>query len=189
MGASDEKKLLSEIKKNPQKFEIIYDQYFDRIFSYVLKGVMDYETAKDICSEIFIKAFISIRRFRWNGVPIIIWLFKISQNEIRLYFRNQKYRPRYLNSEYEHLRNQTSPGVEEEKIQVENRLQKMSTVKKLVADLNQLSENERDCISLKYIENLTTEEISQVLNLKTGTVKSHLSRGIEKLRKMQPKRN
>lgn len=183
---SEEKKLIAEIKKNPKKFEIIYDQHFDRIFSYVLKRVLDYETAKDICSEVFIKAFLSIRKFKWNNIPLIIWFLKISQNEIRLYFRNKKYKPQYLTSDYQHLMNQTFPGIEEEKIEAENQLQKIKTIKKLINDLYQLSGNERECISLKYIENLTIAEISQVMGIKTGTIKSLLSRGIEKLKKMQP---
>lgn len=186
MEKSEEKKLIAEIKKNPKRFEIVYDQYFDRIFSYVLKRIQNFETAKDICSEVFIKAFLSFRRYKWKGIPLVIWLFKIAQNEIRLYFRDKKYKPQYLTSEYEHLKHQTSPGIEEEKIQAENQFQKIKTIKKLINDLNQLSENERECISLKYIENLTIEEISQVMNMKTGTIKSHLSRGIEKLKKMQP---
>ena len=186
MKAEEEFHLLKEIKKNPETFEIIYEEYFNRIFAYVFKRTLDYNIAKDICSEIFIKAFIGIKNYKWQNTPLVVWLFKIAQNEIRLYFRSKKYRPEYLSSDFSKFRNQISPGVEEERINTENQLLKKNTVRNLVENINRLPVNERETISLKYIENLTYDEIAQVLKMKTGTVKSHISRGLKKLRKMQP---
>ena len=80
--------------------------------------------------------------------------------------RNKEYKPQYLTSDYQQLRHQTLQGIEEEKINAENQLQKIKTINKLINDLNQLSETQRECISLKYIENLTIKEISQVMSMK-----------------------
>lgn len=189
MKAEEEFHVLKEIKKNPEKFEIVYDAYFNRIFAYVFKRTLDYNIAKDICSEIFIKAFLGIKKYKWQNTPLIVWLFKIAQNEIRLYFRSKKYRPEYLSSDFSQFRNQISPDVEEERINAENQLLQKSSVRKLIENINRLPDNEKETISLKYIENLTYDEIAQVLQMKTGTVKSHISRGLKKLRKWQPMKN
>lgn len=183
---SNEKELIERIKENPREFEIIYNEYFDRIFAYIIKRILDYDRAKDISSEVFIKAFLSVQKFKWTNTPVVIWLFKIAQNEIRLYFRNKKYKPEHLSANFYQSRNQTSPSAEQEKIEAENQLIRSEKIKALIKSLNQLSEKERECISLKFIENLTYNEISQVLSLKTGTVKSLVSRGLIKLKKMQP---
>jgi len=185
----NEKELIARIRSNPQDFEIIYNKYFDRIFGYIVKWTLDYDLAKDICSEVFLKAFLSIQKFKWTNTPLIIWLFKIAQNEIRQYFRNKKYKPEHLSANVPQFKQPISPSAEQEKIEVENQLIKSEKTKNLIKNLNQLSEKERECISLKFIENLTYEEISQVLSLKTGTVKSHISRGFVKLKKMQPSEN
>ena len=182
----NEKEIIARIKSNPQEFEIIYNLYFDRIFGYIIKRTLDYDLTKDICSEVFLKAFLSVQKFRWTNKPIIIWLFKIAQNEIRLYFRNKKYKPEFLSANVTKHNWQVSPSAEQEKIEIENLLIKSQQTQALIKSLNQLSEKERECISLKFIENLTYPEIAQVMNLKTGTVKSHISRGLAKLKKMQP---
>jgi RNA polymerase sigma-70 factor (ECF subfamily) len=181
-----EKELIARIKSNPQDFEIIYNEYFDRIFGYIVKRTLDYDLAKDICSEVFLKAFLSVQKFKWTNTPLIIWLFKIAQNEIRQYFRNKKYKPEHLSANLYPFKNQTSPSAEQEKIELDNQLVKSKRIQELIGSLNKLSEKQRECISLKFIENFTYDEISLVLCMKTGTVKSHISRGLEKLRKMQP---
>lgn len=48
--------------------------------------------------------------------------------------------------------------------------------------LAQLKEVQKNCIILKYVEGLSLEEISQVTGLKIGTIKSHISRGLQKMR-------
>ncbi len=182
----NEKELIARIKSNPQEFEKIYNDYFERIFAYIIKRTLDYNLAKDICSEVFIKAFLSVQKFKWTNTPVLIWLIKIAQNEIRLYFRSKKYKPEYLSASFYSYKNQTSPSAEQEKIEVENQVLKSKKIQSLIKSLNKLSEKERECISLKHIENLTYKEISQVLHMITGTVKSHISRGLAKLKKMQP---
>jgi DNA-directed RNA polymerase specialized sigma24 family protein len=132
----NEKEIITRIKKNPQEFEIIHNAYFDRIFAYIVKRTLDYDRAKDISSEVFIKAFLSIQTFKWTSTPLVIWLFKIAQNEICLYFRNKKYRPEHVINNLYHFQNQISPGAEQEKIEVENQLVKSGKIQTLIKSLN-----------------------------------------------------
>jgi RNA polymerase sigma-70 factor (ECF subfamily) len=90
---SEDKILLEEIKREPSKFSIVFDEYYAVIFGYIFRRVVDYDIAKDIASETFLKAFLNIRSYKWKGVPVLAWLYRIASNECLLYFRKRKYEP------------------------------------------------------------------------------------------------
>ena len=88
-----EKQLISSIQKDPYQLGILFDTYYLPIFNYVFRRIGNYDTAKDVCSETFLKAFLNIGRFQWKGIPISFWLYRIANNEVQQCFRNEKYIP------------------------------------------------------------------------------------------------
>ena len=91
---SDEKKLLEDIKKEPSKFGGFFDEYYASIFGYIFRRVADYDIAKDIASETFLKAFLNIASFKWRGVPVSVWLYRIASQRMPVVFQKQEIRPR-----------------------------------------------------------------------------------------------
>ena len=83
----EEKLLLEKIKKDPKEFGVLFDQYYNNIFGYVLRRTLDYDLASDIVAETFLKAFLKINSFRWKGISISSWLFKIATNEVNYFYR------------------------------------------------------------------------------------------------------
>lgn len=79
--------LIEDAKKNPKAFEILYNNYHDRIFRFVWSKVRDLDIASDITSEVFMKAFIHIKKYTDRGFSFSAWLFKLATNEVNLYFR------------------------------------------------------------------------------------------------------
>lgn len=183
MNLSEDKALVENVKHHPEAFSLIYERYFSRVFGYVLKRTLDYQLARDICSEVFLKAFLSIQKFKWKGTPLLVWLYAIAQNEIRLYFRKKAYRPEILSEYAGHWSKATTPSAEAERISLENNIMRSEKVRSVIAQLNQLKDIQRECVALFYLENFTYTEIAQILKLKVGTVKSHVSRGIHQLKK------
>ena len=182
MDQTDDKTFIELVKQKPDSFSLIYDRYFSRIFAYVLKRTLDYHTAKDISSEVFLKAFIAIQQFTWKGSPLLVWLYAIAQNEIRLYFRKKAYRPEFLSEYAGQWSKATTPSAEAERIRLEKEWLQSEKVQTIIQSLNQLSEIQRECVALHYLESFTYQEIALILSLKVGTVKSHISRGIQRLR-------
>lgn len=183
MDQSDDKTLIEQIKRQPEAFGQIYDRYFSRVFAYVLKRTLDYHTARDISSEVFLKAFIAIQQYRWKGNPLVVWLYAIAQNEIRLYFRKRSYRPEYMSEYAGKWSTAITPSAEAERIQLENEWLQSEKVRSVIQALNKLNEVQRECVALHYLEGFTYREIAAILSLKVGTVKSHISRGIQRLKK------
>jgi RNA polymerase sigma-70 factor, ECF subfamily len=92
----NEKDFIEKAKNNPKVFGELYDQYYPRIFGYIFRITGDYAIACDITSETFLKVWMKIGGFRWKGISISSWIFKIATNELNQYFRKKKYTPHAL---------------------------------------------------------------------------------------------
>ena len=90
MNLEEEKTLVEEAKKNSQAFSILYEEYYSKIFGYILKRVSDVELAQDITSETFIKALEKIWSFKWRGISFSSWIYRIASNEIVNFYRKKK---------------------------------------------------------------------------------------------------
>ncbi|MEQ8927753.1 MAG: sigma-70 family RNA polymerase sigma factor [Fulvivirga sp.] len=182
MKLEEQHRIIKSIQKgNRDDFGILYKEYFQRIFNYLFKRVLDFDLARDITSEVFIKAFLAIQRYQWRGIDFIIWLHRIAYNEIMMYSRNQEQFRKYK------FLIQCTPvnkaSLEEEKIEIETQILNDKRVNLLIQSINKLPRKYQEPIALKYYEGLTIKEIAIVLSKKEGTVKSLISRGIEKVRK------
>ena len=180
----NEEALLKEIQADPQKFGDLYEAFYKNIFGYAFRRTANYDAAREIAAETFLKAYIGIQAFKWRNISILFWLYKIATNEINKYFRSRKYRPESLNRVQEEygLDLTDYSNAESERILLEEDLQRHREFVKVHALLSTLDAKYQDVISLKYFEQQSIKDIALILNKKEGTVKSLLSRGIEKLR-------
>lgn len=174
---------IKEIRRRPERFGEVYDAYADRIFQYVLKRTGDYHAARDITAETFLKAFLSIQKFRWQGVNLEIWLFQIALNEVRLHYRKKKYHAEVTREYWPAQWEGRSESAEDERIRIEELWERSEKLVRLARLIEQLPESQRECMTLKYLENFTSPEISEILGMKEPTVRSHISRGLAQLRK------
>ena len=180
----NEEQLLKEIEDNPQKFGEIYEAFHKKIYGYVYRRTTDYEAAKDITAEIFIKAYVNIDKFKWRGVSIQYWLYKIATNELNKYFNKHKYVPQSLNRIQEEYGIDITDhsNAETENIRIQEDLDNHKDFVKLNECLKRIDVKYQDVIALRFFEQKSIKEIALILNKKEGTIKSLLSRGIEKLK-------
>ena len=180
-----EKKLVKNAQKDPEAFGIIFDNYYDRIFGYVLRRVANPDIAKDIISEVFFKAFTNLWKFRWRNISISAWLYKIATNEVNYFFRKKKYKTVSLDRLMEE--NGLEPvspeaTIEEELINVEITLKKHQDYLEVQKRIAEMPVKYQEVISLRIFESKSIKEISEILNKKEGTIKSILSRGTHNLK-------
>jgi RNA polymerase sigma-70 factor, ECF subfamily len=183
MELENEKELINRIKKDPEAFSIVYDHYYPVIFNYIIKRVQDMPTAQDITSETFFRAFSRIWQFQWRNIPFSAWLYKIASNEINAHLRKNKIKKTSLEtlmeiSAYEPSTLETPKSELEE---AQSILEHNDDYKSVLEQIRKLPEKYQDVIVLKYLEKKKISEIGQILNLKEGTIKSLLFRGIKKL--------
>jgi RNA polymerase sigma-70 factor (ECF subfamily) len=186
MTTDEERLLLVEIKRDSGNFGILFDKYYKPIFNYILRRVADYDISRDIASETFIKAFLNIRAFVWKKISISSWLYRIATNEINLFYRKAKNYPVSLDTlpENDKIDKDNTYDYFTEKELFEKELHFHNEFLRVQKKLTKLDLKYQEVLSLKYFEKKTITEIADILNKKEGTIKSLLSRGINKLREL-----
>jgi len=85
-----QQEILKEFKHNKDVFEKVYNFYYERILKYLLKRTISAESAYDLTAETFMKAFDNFHKFKWTGVSIKVWLYRIAINQLKNYRRKPK---------------------------------------------------------------------------------------------------
>ena len=181
----NEEKLLQEIETDPQKFAEVYEAFYRDIFGYVYRRTTNYDAAKDIAAETFLKAYTGIGKFRWRNISILHWLYRIATNEINKYFNSRKYLPESIHRIHEEYGVDITDysNAETERILLEEDLQRHQDFVKINDLIKTLDTKYQEVLALRFYEQRSIEEIAVILGKKTGTVKSLLSRGVDKLKK------
>jgi RNA polymerase sigma-70 factor (ECF subfamily) len=126
----------------------------------------DRQLSDDLAQDTFIKAYTSLATFR-NLSGFSTWLYRIAYNVFYDYIRSRKESADLDTHAVDalHHAEQKNVGAEMDIYQA----------------LSKLKEAERTCITLFYMEDQTIDKIASITGMPQGTVKSHLSRGKEKL--------
>lgn len=180
----NEEQLLKDIEADPRKFGEVYEAFHPNIFGYVYRRTMDYDAARDVTAETFLKAYVNISRFQWKNVSILHWLYKIASNELNRYFNGHKYQPQSLCRIQEEYGIDITDGsnAETENIRLQNELEQHQEFLRINQELRRLDVKYQEVIALRYFEHKSVREIAEILSKKEGTVKSLLSRGLDKLK-------
>jgi len=186
MNPKQEAQLIEQCRTDPAAFGGVFDHWYKPVFGYIMRRSADYDLSKDIAAETFLKAFLKIGGFKWRGISISAWLYRIATNELNMYYRSSKYKPQSLqqlleNPQMERLLHQ---GADDEREAMEKELKAHNDYSLIRQNLLKLDLKYQEVIALRYFEQKTNAEISQILDKNEGTVKSLISRGLEKLRNM-----
>lgn len=175
----------NRLSDDPNSFGEVYDRLHKAIFGYVFRRVADYELTCDIVSETFLKAFLKRSSFESRGgVPVDAWIYRIATNEINLYFRRQRYEPESLTqltdlNGFDPIAPET---LEAERAEAERHLQQHEDFARIQSFLRTMPTDYQTAIALRYFEEKSLQEIADIMQKPVGTVKSLLSRGVDKLR-------
>lgn len=168
-----EQSIISLSKTNPQKFEWLYNKYYERIFSFVYQRIDSKDAAFDITSQVFMNALINIKKYEDRGLPFSAWLFRIATNELNQQFRKKKLE-RALNVELEQV---TEILTEIEKGNTEQHIQK------LLNTVIQLPEENLSIIEMRFFEKRSFKEIGDILSITENNAKVRTYRILDRLKK------
>jgi RNA polymerase sigma factor (sigma-70 family) len=131
--------------------------------------------AEDAAQEAFVKAYAALGRFR-TGSPFRPWLLRIVANEARNRRRSAGRRANLALRAAEDRRPDDAAPSPESAVLANERRQVLLTA------LNALRDEDREVISARYFLELSESETAEALGIPRGTVKSRLSRALERLR-------
>jgi RNA polymerase sigma-70 factor, ECF subfamily len=182
MEALVKKRIQQVLKGDQDAYGEIVELYKDKVYQISYRMLGNRHEAEDIAQEAFIRAFINIHSFNID-LKFSTWLFRIATNLCIDRIRKKK-PDYYLDADvagtdglnmYSQIPSKTDmPEKELESLELEETIQR---------EILKLPEKYRTVIVLKYIEELSLIEISEILNLPIGTVKTRIHRGREALRK------
>jgi RNA polymerase sigma-70 factor (ECF subfamily) len=163
-------------------FSEIVELYKHRVFQVCYRMVANRQEAEDISQEAFMRAYIHLDRFQTDR-KFSTWIYRIATNLCIDRIRKKK-PDYYLDAEIARTEGLTMysqvaattplPEEEVEKNEFQNQVYK---------EIGNLPEKYRSVIVLKYMEELSLQEISEILEIPLGTVKTRIHRGREALRK------
>jgi RNA polymerase sigma-70 factor (ECF subfamily) len=178
---TDVKELVERAQnKDRDAFGRLFDLYYDKVLNYVFRRVLNTEYAKDITSNTFLKALKNLDQFEWRNGPFSFsgWIFKIATNEVNQYFRKQnRYKLTIDDPDFKEL-GDNNKVVEE----IEKKIDNDKHLLILNKAIKQLKPIYQDILHLKYFEEMSYEEISQVLNKNESTIRVYSKRAKEELR-------
>lgn len=152
---------------NKRAFDTLVRKYQEPVRRFFMNQTLgDSPLSDDLAQDTFVKAYINISSFRGMS-GFSTWLFRIAYNVFYDYTRSKKYTEDVDNSSMAAAK---SSGNEENGLKLD-----------IYHALQGLKETERTCITLQLMEGETIDHISAITGIPPNTVKSHLSRGKEKL--------
>lgn len=153
--------------KNTRAFDQLVHKYQSPIRRFFLNLTCgDSELSDDLAQDTFIKAYTNIASFR-NLSSFSTWLYRIAYNIFYDYIRSRKETADLDAREIDAISS----------VEQENVGQRMD----IYQSLKTLKEAERTCVTLFYMEDVSIDKIAGITGMPVGTVKSHLSRGKEKI--------
>ena len=145
----------------------IYEEYYQKVFSYINSRINNYHDSEDLCEDVFTKALKNMEKFDESKSALSTWIFNITKNTLIDFYRTRHDSYELLDN-YEYV---------EEKDDISQ-----SELADLASALNKLSEEERDVIVLKYYEGYSLKEIGDKMSLTYGVVKLRHNSALEKMK-------
>jgi RNA polymerase sigma-70 factor (ECF subfamily) len=160
-------------KRDPEAWAGIYEEFFPRIYRFIAMKVKNRTEAEDLTEQVFLKALEASPSFKWRGVPISSWLFRIAHNQVIDYYRTDKSR-RLLPLD-ESL---VSDGIDPVKAAETN-----WDVRQAIIAVGELTQAQRNVIELRFAGGLSTAEVAKVLGKRQGAIKALQHSALAALRK------
>ena len=182
MDALINKRIKQVLKGDQSAYEDIVNLYQHKLYQVCYRMLASKEEAEDITQEAFVRAYINLHSFDQKR-KFSTWIYRIATNLCIDRIRKKK-PDYYLDAEVagtEGLDMYSQIAADEQL--PEETLEQMELQERIQYEISRLPDKYRAVIVLKYIEELSLQEISEILEMPLGTVKTRIHRGREALRK------
>ena len=155
-----------------QAFRLLMKKYQERLYWHIRRIVIDHADANDVIQNTLVKVYKNLDGFKGNSA-LYTWLYRIATNESITFMKRKKRR--------------SGLSIDDEELGLEARL-KADTYfdaddaqTKLVAIIEELSEKQRLVFKLRYYEEMTYKDMSQVLDTSEGALKASYHHAAKKI--------
>ena len=182
-GQDDDILIQAHLKGNQTAFEVLFKKYREQVARLVYSITKDEGLVDDIVQEVFLLVYRHLAKFRQQAA-FKTWLYRITVNEtIRQLNRNKRWQP-LPEGDFEPANLPSTlvtfeNGVSPERVLIEGEQRRM-----IQNALDAIKPHHRTILVLYYLEDLSVQEIAEVLDIPEGSVKSRLFYARDNLRKL-----
>lgn len=166
-------RLINEIRNGKREaFDRLVELYQTKLYNFTFNYLKHPEEAKDLTQDIFVSVYRSLSGLK-DVSKFSSWLYQIALNHCRNRYKKLK-RTGYFNSQsiddpesYVQLTSKNSP---------ENQVERQEVINIVRTTISKMKKQEKEVLMLRDMQELSYEEISAILGIPIGTVKSKLNR-------------
>ncbi len=152
----------------------IYERYQDGVYRFLYYRVSDRQTAEELTGDVFIKMIKALPNYQIRKVPFQAWLFRIARNLTIDHYRKSSVRDHTVLTE----------GFVSDEEDLETQADRSLTNEFLIAALDMLTEDQREVIILRFLNQMPISEVAIMLDKSDSAVKALQRRGLQSLRKI-----
>lgn len=169
-------------KQNQEAFIEVYDRYVNDIYRFVYFKVKRPEEAQDITSAVFLKAWNSLRDKEPDENKVLTaYLYKIARNCVIDHYRQSR-TTLSIETEVEENENSFQRELKDEKQNLVKEAELNSDMENVYRKLEELKEEYKEIIILKYVNELTLPEIASITGRTRNNARVRLHRALKALR-------
>ena len=155
--------LMSSEKTREKGVRSMMDAYQSRLYWHIRRLIVDHDLAQDVLQDTFIKAYQNFHQFKQDS-QLYTWLYRIATNESLQQLNKLKKMQKSEEGSDFHLQNLVAENVSAEADEIQILLQKA---------IQSLPEKQKLVFTLRYYDDLPYEEISKIVDMSVGTLKTN----------------
>lgn len=181
-----DEELVKRVKSGDlEAFEEIISIYEGKVFGLIAHMIKNQNEIEDIAQEVFIKIYKNISKFQGNS-SLYTWIYKITVNLCLDVIRKKK-EVIYLDEKIKLNDGEVEFQIPSDEKNQEQIYEEKELKEKMRSCIDKLPDKQKVMIILRDIKGMSYEEISEITNIKLGTVKSQINRARLKLKELLEK--
>lgn len=156
-----------------EAFGQLYDRYVDSVYRFIYYRVSDRALAEDYTSETFLRALRRIGTITYQGRDIGAWFVTIARNIVLDHMKSARHRLEITTGD-------TLEG-DDHAPSPETAVIDALTNERLMAAVDQLGGEQRECVLLRFIQGFSVSETAVIMGKKDGAIKALQHRAVRKL--------
>jgi RNA polymerase sigma factor, sigma-70 family len=163
-------------------FAQIYNRYLDVVFRFIYFRVTNRQVAEDLTAETFLRALKRIGGVTWQGRDIGAWLVTIARNLVADYFKSGRYRFEVTTGDVLEADDEDHGPEGSPELAVVDHITNVT----LLAAVQRLNPEQRECIVLRFLHGFSVAETAQAMGKNEGAIKALQYRAVRALHRLLP---
>lgn len=155
--------MMQDQRTQEKGLRALMDAYQSRLYWHIRRLIVDADLAQDVLQETFIKVYQNFHQFK-NDSQLYTWLYRIATNEALQQLNKLKRMQKTDEDADYYLQNIVSDQLEDNGDEIQILLQKA---------IQSLPEKQKLVFTMRYYDNLPYEEISKIVDMSVGTLKTN----------------